>query len=145
MMELRTETLIHASPERVWAELMDFAAYPAWNPFIRALSGDVRVGGRLTVHLQPEGGRPMTFRPVVRTLTPGRELVWRGRVGLPGVFDGEHRFALVPLPEGGVRFEHTERFSGLLVPFLHHWLEEGTRRGFEAMNRALKARAEALT
>jgi hypothetical protein len=41
-----------------------------------------------------------------------------------------------------VRFVQRERFTGLLVPFLAHMLDDKTRRGFEEMNRWLKQRAE---
>lgn len=37
MHQLHTRIEIHSSPERVWSVLMDFAAYPAWNPFVRTL------------------------------------------------------------------------------------------------------------
>jgi len=43
---------------------------------------------------------------------------------------------------GGCRFHQTERFSGVLVPLFGAGLLEATRRGFEAMNVVLKARAE---
>jgi hypothetical protein len=56
--------------------------------------------------------------------------------------DGEHIFELHP-SEGGTRFVQREIFSGLLVPLLWGTLEDPTRRGFDAMNRALKERAEA--
>ena len=36
--QLRTHIDIHASPERVWQVLTDFAAYPDWNPFITRAS-----------------------------------------------------------------------------------------------------------
>jgi hypothetical protein len=47
------------------------------------------------------------------------------------------------LGAGRVRFVQEERFSGLLVPLLAKGLDTHTLPGFEAMNRALKARAEA--
>jgi Polyketide cyclase / dehydrase and lipid transport len=34
---------IHATPQRVWQLLTDFAAYPDWNPFITRSSGSARV------------------------------------------------------------------------------------------------------
>ena len=36
----------------------------------------------------------MTMHPTVPVAEPGRELRWLGRLGLPGVFDGEHRFEI---------------------------------------------------
>jgi hypothetical protein len=42
----------------------------------------------------------------------------------------------------GTRLVQSERFTGLLVPFLRKGLERGTRPGFEAMNAALVRRAE---
>ncbi len=85
----------------------------------------------------------MTFKPTVIHVAPERELRWRGRLLLPGVFDGEHCFEMSPLGEGRTRFVQREKFSGLLVPFLWNRLATNTRRGFEAMNTALKERAEA--
>ena len=43
---------------------------------------------------------------------------------------------------GRCRFEHFETFSGLLVAPILWMVGDATRQGFEAMNRALKARAE---
>jgi uncharacterized protein YndB with AHSA1/START domain len=37
--ELRAEVEIDADPDSVWAVLMDFAAYPDWNPFIHPIEG----------------------------------------------------------------------------------------------------------
>ena len=65
-----------------------------------------------------------------------------GRIGVPGIFDGEHRFRIEPLGQDRVRFVQEERFTGLLAPIILRFVERGTTQGFEAMNQALKARAE---
>ncbi len=84
----------------------------------------------------------MRFKPKVLAAEPGRELRWLGRLGLPGIFDGEHSFRLEPLPGGGTRLVQAERFRGLLVGLFGGTLEK-TKAGFEQMNRALKQRTEA--
>jgi len=140
MKELRTEIEIDAPVENVWRALMDFASFPEWNPFIRRIHGTPAVGSRLEVTLGASGTKPMTFRPKVLNVVPNRELRWLGRVALPRLFDGEHIFELVPVGPNRTRFVQRERFRGLFVPFLAKSLDRDARRGFEEMNRALKAR-----
>lgn len=134
---------IAAEPRRVWSILMDFAAYVDWNPFVRHIAGSASPGSRLQVTIQPQGGRPMSFAPVVLACEPAREFRWRGKVLVGGVFDGEHAFRLVESTPGSCRFVHEETFSGLLMPLLMRGaLRARTEAGFNAMNVALKLRAE---
>jgi hypothetical protein len=142
--ELRREIEIDAPPERVWAVLTDFAAYPEWNPFIRRISGEVREGARLEVLIEPPGARATTFKPTVRAVQANRELRWLGRLVLPGVFDGEHTLQIEPMDGDRSRFVQSERFSGLLVGLVKGTLAK-TEAGFEQMNVALKARVEAAS
>jgi hypothetical protein len=142
MYEIRTEIEIGATPERVWAILLDFPSHSEWNPFVRSVKGDAKVGERLTVFIRPQGGKGMTFRAAVLTVIPNSELRWLGRVLLPGIFDGEHYFQITQLGPGRVRFVQGEKFSGVLVPFVKSSLDGGTKAGFVAMNQALKSRAE---
>lgn len=141
---LTTEIEIDAPTEIVWEVLTDLARYPEWNPFITSAEGRVEVGQRLTNRLQPPGGRAMTFRPTVTEVDPGRVFEWLGHLGVPGLFDGRHRFELAARPGGGSRLVHAESFRGLLVRLMRHQLDTGTRAGFEAMNEAVRARAESL-
>src|SRR6185437_6106774 len=113
MRSIETQIEIAAPAERAWSVLMDFASYPAWNPFITEIIGAPELGQRLRVRVAPPGRKPMTFRPVVVAATRRREFGWRGRVLLPGLFDGEHRFRLED--KGRVcLLHHSERFSGVL-------------------------------
>ena len=142
MKELRSEIEIEASAERVWQLLTDFAHFPQWNPFIRRASGNVKLGQRLEVYMQPSGANGMTFRPSILKAEPNRELRWIGHLLIPGLFDGEHIFTIEPLGTNRVRFVQREIFTGLLVPLFAKGLDTDTQRGFEEMNRALKVRAE---
>jgi hypothetical protein len=141
MRTLDTEVHVEAAPETVWRILTDFDAFPEWNPFIVEIEGKAVEGERLTVRLQPPGSRGMTFRPRVLRVEENRELRWLGHLVLPGVFDGEHIFQIEP-GNAGVRFVQREQLAGILVPFLWRGLDTKTRAGFDAMNQALKTRAE---
>jgi hypothetical protein len=132
---------IDASPAVVWGVLTDQEAFGDWNPFVTRFAGELVLGGRLEVRIAPPGGRGMTFRPTVTALEPQRRLEWLGRFLLPGVFDGRHLFELVELPDGGTRLTQSETFSGVLVRVSGGTLSS-TLDGFEAMNKAIKLRAE---
>ncbi len=139
---LHSEIDIDATPDRVWQVLSDFAAYPEWNPFITSADGEAAAGSRLTVRMQPVGARGVTLRPTVIEASPNRRLRWRGRIGVPGIFDAEHAFIVEARDGGGAHLSQTERFSGLLVPFMAKSLDRHTLPAFGAMNQALKHRAE---
>ena len=86
----------------------------------------------------------MTFRLTVLAVEDGSLIRRRGRLGMPGLFDGEHELRLEPSPDGGARFIQRESFTGLLVPMMPRVLDD-TATGFAAMNTALRDRAVART
>ena len=136
---ITTEIHILATPERVWRILTDLDRYPEWNPFITRASGQLAEGRRLSIQ-----AGDMAFKPVVQVFRPDRELQWLGSLWFKGLFDGAHRFELIPQADGTTLLRHSEDFSGLLVGVLASKLDQDTRAGFEAMNEALKARAETM-
>ena len=143
MVRIITSIEIAAPPTTVWRILTDFDAYPSWNPFVKSISGSQHPGTTLSVTLQPEGGRAMTLKPRLLVFDAPVELRWKGQVLLPGIFDAEHSFQLSALESNRTLFRHEETFSGLLVPLTFRGaLKRGTERSFEALNRALKHRAE---
>lgn len=143
MQKLHTDIDIAATPEQVWEVLTDFAAYGAWNPFIPRIDGDLIVGSRLDLDLQPPGRRPMRMRPLVTDVEGARRFAWTGALGIRGVFDGHHTFELVPTSDGGTRLAQAETFGGLLARPILRLIGRQTAAGFESMNRALRDRAEA--
>ena len=142
MKELVTAVEVDAPVATVWDVLVDFERYPEWNPRTR-ITGTPAEGERLVVAPGPEAEGMPTFRPRVLQ-ADGTELRWLGHLYVRGLFDGEHRFVVEDLGEGRSRFVQSESFGGLLVRPIMRLYGEDTRAGFEAVNAALKARAEAV-
>jgi hypothetical protein len=140
MKRIETEIELPATPMVVWEQLVDTASMGAWNPFITSISGVIEVGQRLEVRIAPVGGRPMTFKPRVTAVEPGRRLEWLGTMGIHGLFDGRHSFTITPTGKG-CRLVQAEDFSGALIPFTGKLLSK-TEAGFVAMNAALLTRLE---
>jgi hypothetical protein len=141
MKELRNEIEIQASPEKVWQVLVDLAKYPEWNPFIHHAIGNAKVGDKVDITFR-SGSKEMTLHCTVIKVEPNRELCWKYHVILPGLFQGEHSFIIEPTGTNKVRFIDREIFNGLLVPLQAEDIDTNSRRGFEEMDKALKARAE---
>lgn len=135
---ISTEIEINASPERVWEVLTKFDAYSDWNPFIRKINGQQKVGEQLEAHLQPPDSREITFKPTLVKFEPQKELSWFGKLFIPGLFDRQHIFLIEEISQAKVRFIQKEHFWGILVPLLWRNLNPRLRTGFEQMNEAIK-------
>ena len=134
---IKTEITIAASLEDVWNILTDFKNYSQWNPFIKSIEGDVKVGQFIKINA---GG--MVFKPEVLVFEKQKELRWLGRLLIKGLFDGEHIFQLIDNKNGTITFKHEEKFSGLLVGMFSKKLDTETKDGFQEMNKRLKTMAE---
>lgn len=141
--EITTSLEIDRPAAEVWAALVDRDAYPQWNTFIRSWQGELAMGERQTVRIEPTDSSGQTFRPRIVELEPGRLLVWLGRVGVPGVLDGRHRFEIVPIDANRSRLIHSEVLSGMLVPAFRRMLTVDTPAAFARMNTELAARVGA--
>ena len=142
MKEIYTEIEIQTSEDKVWDILTDLKSFPQWNPFIRKAEGNIKLGEKLKIILQPSGSGKMAFNPTIIKLEHKRELRWLGHLLIPGLFDGEHIFVIEKIEFNRIKFIQRELFRGLLVPFFAGTLDKGTKNGFIEMNIALKNRAE---
>jgi len=139
---VKTEISINARPDKIWTILTDFDNYPKWNPFVTSLKGDVKVGNKITVRIEPPEASVNTFKPTVTAFETNKKLSWLGVLLMKGIFDGEHKFELTDNGNGTTTLVQSENFIGLLVPLFKKQLNDNTRRGFEAMNKKLKELAE---
>lgn len=144
MPEIVTSIDIDAPAEKVWDALVDFAAYPSWNPLVTKIEGDLRVGSRVDFKIRV-GSRSMPISAELSRATAPLGLAWIGpwQKPLRFVASGEHYFEIEPVTDDSCRFVHGERFYGL--PFRLAWrrLEPDLRRSYGTMNDAIKRYVEA--
>ena len=139
---LETQVIINAPAAAVWNVLSDFSAYPQWSPSVRQFEGTPVVGKRTKFLLQQPGGTSIKMNPVFLKIEKDKELRWKGKLGISGIFDGEHYFVLQVISAEQTKLIQGEIFSGMLVPFLKKMIHGNTLAGFEAFNAALKQRVE---
>ena len=142
MKSLHAAIDIDAPAERVWQVVSDFGKYADWNPFIVRATGEPRVGERLDITIAAPGMKPVSFRPRVLDVEPGRLIRWKGEFKLPGLFDGRHALIVDALDGGRSRFTTHEDVTGILLPFVGKVMT-ASQQGFELMAQAVKQRAEA--
>jgi hypothetical protein len=143
-MEFHADVEIEAPASCVWEVLIDFAAFPEWNPFL-TIAGRPEVGTRIKVSYRPEcvGGRFTNMRATLLGVEVDRHLRWAGFMWVPSWFEVDHSFRIQSIGTNRTYFIQREAFTGSLVPFAIPVLESGLRRGLNDMAQALKERVEA--
>jgi hypothetical protein len=128
---------IRAPADRVWAILIDGAAYPSWDSGVTRVDGRIADGERITVHSEVAPGRAFPVRVAVR---PPQEMTWTG--GMPlGLFRGVRTFRVTPSGDG-TRLTMREEYGGLLEGMMWRSMPD-LQPSFDRFVNGLKARAEA--
>ena len=144
MKTIETNIVIDSTPEKIWDVLTNFEEYELWNPFMTKVVGNASLGSKIEVNIKTISGKNRSYYPIITKCETNKELRWKGKSFLPGVFDGERVFVLEKSYDDKVSFSHKEIFSGLGVKLVGNKLDENLREGFVRMNVALKVRAENL-
>ena len=142
MKTIETNIVIDSTAEKVWNILINFEEYELWNPFMTKVIGNANLGSKIEVNIKTISGKKRTYYPIITRCETNRELRWKGKSFLPGVFDGERIFVLENSNDDKILFYHKEIFSGLGVRLVGNKLDESLRESFVTMNEALKVRAE---
>ena len=110
----RVEQTISATPEAVWAVLMDTAAYGEWNPVFVKVEGSYAVGRTVLNTFKDPSGKLFDVTNKVEALEPNRLLRQKG--GFTGMLTFDHQWLLEPV-EGGTKVTQYEIDRGLYVWF----------------------------
>jgi len=143
--EIRTEIEVEGTAQEVWDTLTDFESYSEWNTGFVKAEGRAAVGETLHITFSQKADKTMDMHPTVLVADPGHELRWLGRLVMPGIFDGEHRFEINETEPGRVTFVQSERFRGVLVPFVRKMIEGNTLSMLERVNADLAKRVRSLS
>ena len=138
---LETSITIDASAEEVWSAFSDFNNWESWNPFIIESLGHAVEGTRLK-NTMLNGDKTMVFKPKIIKVEENKELIWKGHLIIPGLFDGRHGFRIEVVNDQKVRFINYEDFSGILSGIILKKIGKETEINFDKMNQALKKEVE---
>ena len=142
MKTIETQIMVNSTPEKIWNILINFEEYELWNPFMTKVVGDAKLGSKIMVKIQTVRGKERTYYPIITKFEIDKELRWKGKSFLPGIFDGERIFIIEKSTNNQVSFLHKEIFTGLGVKFVGDKLGKDLKESFDKMNISLKSRAE---
>lgn len=146
-MRIETEIEIGAPIERVWAILVDVAAYREWNPFVVRVETDgdpCVVGTKMRFLVRwSTGGTARSVEQIEVCEPPfGDRATWtygyRGPLASLGLVRGSRTQSLERVGDR-TRYRSVEPFEGLLLRFVPL---DAVRDGFARQALALRARAE---
>lgn len=141
MIQIRTEIIINAKAEKIWALLIDFNNYHTWNPFIIRSSGKAIQGSKISNSMKIQG-KIQTFKPILLEVNENHRLEWLGSLFFKGLFDGKHYFEIEKVDAENCKLIQGESFSGILVKPILKRIKKDTIAGFVAMNEAIKLESE---
>ncbi len=138
MRSFESSTRISASPDAVWAALVDVGSWRDWDSGVDRVEGRVGLGEPLTVYATMIRSRPFTV--TVTELRPGEAMRWRG--GLPaGLAVIDRTYLLDAQDDGGTVLTVREDHSGPLAVLLGRTTPD-LNPSFRQFCAGIKARAE---
>ena len=144
-MSLRIEHRIGvaASSETIWEVIADLERWGEWNPMHPEARGVIGIGAPLEV-AEVIGGEPgRLHQVVVPDWTPELQLIWTNRRAF--MARSTRYFEIEKLSEGGCILANGEIFEGFRGKTWARRRRAAFRAAFEAVNEAIKARAEAAS
>ncbi len=130
------ETVVAASPEAVWAVLIDSARYAEWNPVFVAVDGAYIEGQTVTNTVRFPDGSDVDMAATIKTLSDQKELRQTG--GMLGFLTFDHQWLLEPV-EGGTRVVQHEIDRGFWLWFWNSdWIEPAYSDVLEALAERVK-------
>ncbi len=145
MREIKTEIVIAAPQEKVWAVLSEVGNWKDWSPIIQEASGKAALGSKLSVTMCGKDGKTgkagPKYEPVITVFEEPRRFQWKATMLAGFIFTNGKILELEPTA-AGTRLIHKETFSGMMVPLMWGQMENSVPQMLNSMNQALKLKIE---
>lgn len=138
--EFRAEVEVEVPVGRAWAVLTDFAAYPEWNPFTRAVRCSGEVGSRVVMDVAFARRRSVTQTETLREFARPTRLVWALDQAPRWLLWAERVQTLEPLGPERTRYVTVDTIGGALGGVVNALYGADLRDGFTAMATAFRER-----
>ena len=137
----RATVTLDCPAEVAWETLVDFAAYPEWNPFTPRVRCALEVGTPVVMRVRL-GGVTIIARERLTRLEPPHAIAWSLR-GPRAILWAERTQTLTPLPDGSCRYETVDVIEGVLSGLVDVLFGRALDQGFERVAAALAERVRA--
>lgn len=132
---------ITAPAHVIWEIISDLAGWSAWNPSYAKASGRLSIGAPISLDATFPDVEPMHINGTIVDWVPDIQLLWKARLPM---FGRSLRYLEIDkLGDANCVFANGELLDGFGARYVPLRKRRAAHRGYEAMNHALKARAEA--
>ncbi len=134
-MKIATEVALQASPDKIWNTLTDFAAYPEWNRFLKAVRGQAAPDAALEMDLQYYGKSVEKKSGIVTGYIPPKYFswIWNHKFGA-WFLSCEHVFRIKQREDGKVLFYQEVYYTGLGLRFRRRDVEHMVKLSIDKLN-----------
>jgi len=139
-----SEAIIEAPADVVWDVIMDLDSYPDWNPYTIAMKSTLRVGEPMVMTVKMNPLITLEQTENIRVLEEGHKVCWGIDTTTPSLNSGERCQWLEEREDGTTRYVTEDLIEGTLNPLVNLLFGNDVQVGFDAVAKALKARAESL-
>lgn len=145
--EVRSEIMINAPKDKVWAAITDIEGWADKSSAINASSltsvGALAEGSELSITMRSDvvGEDGPTYAPIIIKFEDQVSYRWRAVMGVGIIFTNDKQFELTEV-DGGVRLVHSEYFNGMMLPLMKGFLDQGVSSILDEMNQGFKTEAE---
>lgn len=135
---------IEASPDQVWAVLMDTDSYKEWNPFVEDCETTYTPGDPIKLRVNLVGPTFTQVEYMKAFDADARTFSYNMKPMPAGALSSERSHEVVDAGNGKSIYKSRFQLQGWMMPLVRGMMKGALEKGFRGMTHGVKARAESL-